>query len=286
MATKKEYTIGIDVGGTKMAGILFDGKNVVADYVLATPQDNIDHFFIMLQAVIEPLLEKAKELKVKVKGVGLGVAGVINYQERKMLKSPNIPIIDGMKLAEMLEQKIGLPVVMDNDCHCFVRAESLLGATKNYQNVFGVTIGTGIGGAWWHNGDVYKGAHGGAGEFGVMVVDFDQELRLEKDAYHKLLQNNPERMAEEAYRGDVLAQKAFEEVGKYLGLAFGNIINIVDPEVIVVGGGVVQAADLFLPAIKKYLPLHVQSLEAKKIKVLKSKLGANAGAIGAALLVA
>ena len=59
MAIKKEYTIGIDVGGTKIAGILFDGKNVVADYVLATPQDSLDHFFIMLQAVIEPLLEKA-----------------------------------------------------------------------------------------------------------------------------------------------------------------------------------------------------------------------------------
>ncbi len=284
MVKNKNYTIGIDVGGTKMAGILFDGKNVVADFTLATPLDNLEHFLIMLQAVIEPLLEKAKELKVKVKGVGLGVAGVINYQERKMLKSPNISIIDGIKLAEMLEQKIGLPVVMDNDCHCFVRAESLLGAAKNYQNVFGAIIGTGIGGAWWYNGEVYKGAHGGASEPGAMIVDFDKELQLERDAYHKLLQNNPEQMADEGYRGDILAQRAFEEVGKYLGLAFGNIINIVDPEVIVIGGGVVQAADLFLPAVKKYMPLHVQSLEAKKIKVLKSKLGANAGAIGAALL--
>ena len=285
MSTKKEYTIGIDVGGTKIAGILFDGKNVVADYTLATPQDSIDHFFIMLQAVIEPLLEKAKELKVKINGVGMGSAGVIDYGQGKIIEAPNIPVINGVKIAEILAQKINLPVVLDNDCNCFVRAEALAGAAKNYKNVYGIIIGTGIGGAWWHNGEVYRGSHGNAGEPSMMIVDFDKELQLEKDAYHKLLQNNPERMAEEGYRGDVLAQKAFEEVGKYLGLAFGNIINIVDPEVIVIGGGVVQAADLFLPTLKKYMLLYVQSLEAKKIKVLKSKLGASAGAIGAALLL-
>ena len=285
MAIKKEYTIGIDVGGTKMAAVLFDGKNVVADYILATPKDDLEHFMIMLQALVEPLLEKAKELKVKVKGVGLGLAGVINYTEGKMIESQNIPVINGAKVAELLQQRISMPVAMDNDCNCFVRAEALVGAAKNYKNVYGIIIGTGIGGAWWYNGDVYRGAHGNAGEPSVMVIDFDEGYELEK-TYHKLMQSNPEQRAEESYRGDVLSQKAFEEVGKYLGLAFSNIINIVDPEVIVIGGGVVQASDLFMPAVKKYMSEHIQSTEAKKIKVLKSKLGANAGAIGAALLVA
>jgi len=268
-----------------MAAVLFDGKNVIADYVLATPKDDLEHFMIMLQALVEPLLEKAKDLKVKVKGVGLGLAGVINYAEKKMIESPNIPVINGAKIAELLEQRIGMPVVMDNDCNCFVRAEALAGAAKSYKNVYGIIIGTGIGGAWWYNGDVYRGAHGNAGEPSVMVIDFDEGYELEK-TYHKLMQGNPEQRAEESYRGDVLSQKAFEEVGKYLGLAFGNIINIVDPEVIVIGGGVVQASDLFMPAIKKYMPEHIQSTEAKKIKVLQSKLGVHAGAIGAALLVA
>lgn len=284
MAIKKEYAIGIDVGGTKMAAVLFDGKNVVADYVLATPTDNLEHFMIMLQALVEPLLEKAQEMKVKVKGVGLGLAGVINYDEKKMIESPNIPIINGAKVAELLEQRVNMPVVMDNDCNCFVRAEALAGAAKSYKNVYGIIIGTGIGGAWWYNSEVYRGVHGNAGEPGMMVIDFDEGYELE-NTYHKLMQSNPEQKAEESYRGDVLSQKAFEEIGKYLGLAFGNIINIIDPEVIVIGGGVVQASDLFLPVIKKYLPEHVQSIEAKKIKVLKSKLGVNAGAIGAALLV-
>ena len=280
---KKIYTIGIDVGGTKMAGILFDGKNVVSDYVLATPKDNLEHFMIMLQALIEPLVEKAKEMKVKISGVGLGLAGVIDYQEKKMINLANIHIINNAKIADLLEQRINMPVYLDNDCNCFVRSEALVGAAKSYKNVYGIIVGTGIGGAWWYNNEVYRGAHGNAGEPSVMVVDFKEELELEK-TYHKLLQSNPEQMAEEAYRGDVLAQKAFEEVGKYLGLAFSNIINIVDPEVIVIGGGVVQASDLFFPMVKKYMPEHIQSLEAKKIKVLKSKLGAHAGAIGAALL--
>jgi glucokinase len=286
----KKYTIGIDVGGTKMSGILFDGKNVIADYVLATPKDNLEHFLIMIQALVEPLLEKAKELKVKVSGVGLGIAGVIDYEQKKMLRSPNIPIIDGVKVGELLAQKIGLPVIMDNDCHCFVRAEVLFGAAQKYKNVFGFIVGTGIGGAWWHNGEVYKGAHGGASEPGSMIVDTDSGTELGvvglEQAYHRLMQSDPEQIAEEAYRGDVLAQKAFEEVGKYLGMAFSDVINLLDPEAIVVGGGVIQASDLFLPVAKKEMLKYIQSPEAKKnVKILKCKLGANAGAIGAALLV-
>ncbi|MCX6795986.1 MAG: ROK family protein [Candidatus Falkowbacteria bacterium] len=244
----------------------------------------MEHFLIMIQALVEPLLEKAKELKVKVNGIGLGIAGVMDQERKTMVVSPNISNINEAKIAEQLQEKIGLSVVMDNDCKCFVRAEALLGAGQKYKNIYAIIIGTGIGGAWWHNNEVDHGAHGNAGEPGVMIINFAEEIELEK-AYHQLLQNNPEQMAEEAFRGDILAQKAFAEIGKYLGLAFANIINIVDPEVIIIGGGVVQAADLFLPMAKKYMPLHVQSKAAQKTKILTGKLGQHAGAIGAALLI-
>ena len=117
-----------------------------------------------------------------------------------------------------------------------------------------------------------------------MVIDFESGVGLE-EAYHKLTQSNPASLAEEAYRGDVLAEKMFEEVGRDLGIAFANIVNLIDPEVIIVGGGVVESSDLFLPKIKKTMREHIFSPEAKKIKILKSKLGENAGAIGAALLI-
>ena len=281
----KTYSLGIDIGGTKMSAVLFDGRRVVADDTLATPKDNLEHFLVMITALVEPLLEKARAAKAKVKGVGLGVAGVINYEEGRMLHSPNIPIIDNVKLAEEVAARLEMPVVMDNDANCFLRAEMRLGAGRGYTNAYGLIVGTGIGGAWWRDGEVYRGAHGGAGEPGEMIIDFDSFIGLE-EAYHKLTQSNPAQLAEEAYRGDVLAEKVFAEIGQMLGLAMANIVNIVDPEIIILGGGVIASADLFLNKSKKVMRAHIQSSEAaKKIKVSKSKLGAPAGAIGAALLL-
>jgi glucokinase len=239
----------------------------------------------MLLALIKPLMEKAKENKVKIRGIGLGVAGVIDYQTNTMLHSPNIPIIDNVKLAMELEKRIELPVKMDNDAKCFVRAEALLGGGKNYHSVVGVILGTGIGSGLWLDNETYHGSFGGAGEIGEMIVDFEKEISLE-EAYHRLMQNNPASIAEEAYRGDVLSEKIYEEFGRILGIAFANVVNVVDPEVFIIGGGAVESSDLFFAEVKKYMVKHIESsVSAKKVKIQKSKLGKNAGAIGAALLI-
>ncbi|MFH1661949.1 MAG: ROK family protein [Candidatus Falkowbacteria bacterium] len=283
----KNYTIGIDIGGTKMNAALFDleEKQVIADYKLATPKDTLDHFMIMLNALVEPLIEKAKKDKIKIKGVGLGIAGVLNYEEKKVLNSPNIPLINGIKIPEKLEEKINLEVKMDNDTNCFTRAEVLLGAGQKYKNVYGVIIGTGIGGAWFINNKAYNGAHGGAGEPGAIVIDVENGLNLE-EVYHKLMQNNPSIVANDAYKGDELSTKIFEEVGKNLGVAFANIVNIIDPEIIIIGGGVAESSDLFLGEAKSIMKKYILSPDSKKVKVVRGKLGEHAGAIGAALLYA
>ncbi len=282
---EKKYTIGLDIGGTKMSAVLFDGAKVLADDSLATPRDDLEHFMVMLKALIEPMRERAKELKVKVAGIGLGIPGPINYKERKILVCNNIHIIDGLKLALEVEKDFSLPAKMDHDISCMLRAEMKVGAGQKYKNAYGVTISTGIGGAWWFNNKIYRGIHGGAGEPGEMVIDFKEEITLE-DAYHKLTQNNPANLAEEAYRGDVLAEKFFSEVGQNLGIAFANIVNIVDPEVIIVCGGAIESSDLFLSKAKKAMRDHIHSPESrKKVKIIKAKLGKLSGAIGAAMLV-
>ena len=281
----KTYTIGIDIGGTNMKAVLFDGEKVIFDFSLATPKDDKRQFMIMLNALVEPLLDKAKEMKVKVAGVGLGVAGVIDYAENRILESPNIPMLNGLKLAKEAEELLGLPVTIDNDGNCFVRAEVCKGAAKKFDNVYGIIIGTGIGGGWCVNKEVYRAAHGGSGEPGEMIVDFSEGTGLEK-AYHKLTQGNPSSMAEEAYRGDVLAEKTFNEVGKMLGTAFANIVNILAPEAIVLGGGVVESSDLFLSKAKKAMLKHIASdTVRKRIKIIKGKFGEYAGAIGAAMMI-
>lgn len=282
--TTKQYAIGIDIGGTKMSAVLFDGEKVAADYKLATPQDTSEHFLIMLNALIEPLIDRARKDKIKIKGIGLGVPGPVDYKEKKISVCNNVPIIAGVKIANQLQIKVGLPVEIDNDTNCFLRAEALIGAGQKYGNIYGVIIGTGIGGAWWHNSEIYQGAHGGAGEFNKMIINFETAVGLE-EAYHKLTQGNPAGLAEETYQRDILAEKIFEEIGRDLGIAFANIVNLIDSEVIIVGGGVVESSDLFLPKVKKIMREYIYSPEAKKIKILKGKIGERAGAIGAALLV-
>jgi len=279
------YTIGLDIGGTKMKVVLFDGEKVIADDSLATPRDNLDHFLVMVKALIDPMLTKAKETKVRVEGVGLGIAGVIDYSEDKMLVSPNLEILNNLKLAEEMSTILDLPVKMDNDGNTFTLAEATLGAGEKHKNVYGIVIGTGIGGGWFKDNEIYRAAHGGSGEPGEMIIDFTEPVFLE-EAYHKLTQNNPAQMAEEAYRGDVLAEKAFAEVGDFLGIAFANIANLIAPEVIVIGGSVVESSDLFLSRAKKKMREHIASpILKKQVKVVKAKLGSNAGAVGAALLV-
>lgn len=282
---EKTYSIGVDVGGTKMNAILFDGEKVVADYLLATPKDNIDHFIVMLKALIEPLVEKAKEMRVKIKGVGLGLPGVIDYKEKKVLGAPNLAILDGEKIAEIVEKEIEMTVKIDNDANCFVRAEARVGAGRKYHNIYGIIMGTGVGGAWYNNNEVYLGAHGGAGEPSFLIIDYNEGVRL-GSAIKKLTQGNPASLAEEAYRGDVLAERSFDEIGKYIGTAMANITNLINPEVFILGGGVTESSDLFLPTAKKEMKKYIFSEEArKKVKVAKSKIGKHAGAIGAAMLI-
>jgi glucokinase len=280
--SEKQYTIGIDVGGTNIKSVLFNGEKVVMDYSLGTPKDSLEHLIIMILALIEPLSKKAAEDNIKIKGIGLGVPGVVDPYSAKISDAPNLPLLNGIKLAEILEKRINLPVKMDNDTECFLRAEAMIGSAAKFKNIYGITVGTGIGGAWWVNGNIYYGAHGFS-EPGRMIIDFHDQSTLES-AYQKLTQNNPLNLAMENYRGDDLARHAFDEVGRFLGLACANIINLLDPEAIVFGGGVMASADLFLPELKKTIDEKVVKTQGKT-KILKSKLGLEAGAIGAALLI-
>ena len=288
MSSEKTYRIGLDVGGTKIAGVLLDAKNRVIEHlILATPKDNLEHFLIMLQAAAQPLIQRIEKSKGVLLGIGLGAPGPVDTEKQQIIVAPNLPLLNKVKLGELLLERLNrkeLPCRLDNDANCFVRAEGIIGAGKGSKNFYGLTIGTGIGGGWGHEGEVYYGHHGAASEPGHLVVDFDQLITLEQ-AYHKLLQNNPALMAEEAYRGDIMAEQRFEEIGAYLGIAFSTIVNLFDPEMIILGGGALASSDLFLKAAKENLKKHTFARQARNVKLVKGKVGPFAGAIGAALMI-
>jgi predicted NBD/HSP70 family sugar kinase len=279
------YRIGLDIGGTKINGVLFGAGVVIENFQVATPTDNLSHLMIMLKAVLDPLIERAIKDNKKVEFLGVGVPGTINHRAERIITCTNISILDDVKLLTRIRNELNLnmSMKMDNDANCFTRAEAVLGAGSGLTNIYALTIGTGIGGGWWFNNQIYQGAHGGAGEICDMIIDFDNKMTLE-EAYKKLTQNNPRLLAQEAYEGDILAEKCFQELGAYLGLAFANIVNLLDPELIVIGGGASSSSDLFLTTAQKTMKKHLASKDARKINIVKSKLGANAGAIGAALM--
>jgi glucokinase len=280
------YRVGVDIGGTKIKAILLNRQNeIIEDSLLATPKDSLNHLIIMIKAVVEPLIERATKDGQKIDSLGIGIAGVLDETHTKVFMAPNLEIINDVKILDKLEKDLDWtwPMLMDNDANCFTRGEALMGAGEKMDNVYGITIGTGIGGGWWFNGNIYEGAHGAANEPGEMLLDFNNKLTLEQ-AYQKLTQNNTRILAQEAYEGDELAEKSFHELGSYLGRALANIVNLLDPSIIVVGGGASEASDLFLDEARKVMIEHVTSPEAAKTKISRAKLGDNAGAIGAALL--
>jgi len=281
MTKEDDYIIGVDIGGTNMKSVLMRDNKVIDEYVLKTPTDNLEHLWIMLKALIDPLLETAKNNKVKVDKLGLSIAGLYDTKTRKITKCQNIPILDNVDLVSKIKDEFNVEVKIDNDANCFVRGEVFVGSAQNSNNVFGITIGTGIGGGWWFNNDIYLGANNGATEIGPMILEDGQSLEY---IYRKLTQHNPFKLADEAYHSDNLAIKMYEELGNYLGFACANIINLLDPELIVLGGGITGSSDLFLSKTKKVAQKFIINPRSKKTKIIKSKLGEKVCAIGAVKL--
>jgi glucokinase len=278
----KKFVIGVDVGGSKISAVLFDGKKVLAGRTMATPASSLKEFLSALDDLIFPFLKNKKQ---KINGIGLGIPGIMDQKKEKILRCPNLSILDNVKLPALIQKRFNLKVAIANDADCFLRAEALTGVGRGKKNIFGLTIGTGIGGGWWIDNNVYVGANGAGGEPGRMIVNFSEPVELEK-VYHDLMKSNPLEMFNQAKNVDQSAQKNFSEFGRQLGLALANIANLLDPEMFVIGGSVIGAEKYFLPIAEKTMRANLMSAEAKKkIKVVKSSLGALAGSIGAALLI-
>ncbi len=287
MARNKEYQIGVDIGGTKIAAVLLHNQKVIESSILATPKDSFEHFLIMIKAALDPLLARLDVAKGVLAGVGLGIPGVIDFEKEEVVTAANLAILKQTKIVPALRELLNKPdliIKLDNDANCFTRAEAMIGAGRKATNIYGMTLGTGIGSGWWYKGEIYNGHHGGANEVGHIIVDFDESITLE-EAYHKLTQHNPALLAEEAYRGDLLAEKTYQELGSYLGIAMSTVVNLLDPEVIILGGSVVNSGSLFLDAAKTNLKKFTFSPNSQSVRLVKGKLGPLAGAIGAGLMI-
>ena len=232
--------IGIDIGGSKINSVLLDGKKVIKKRKVKTKSKSNKK--IMLAQIFDCIEYLMGD---KIEGIGIGVPAPVNVTALK-----NVP------LAKVVQRKFKIKTKVDNDANCFGLAEAIFGAGKNSEVLAGLTLGTGVGGALIINKKIFHGSLGKAAEFGHMIIKKDGRKC-----------NCGNRGCLEAY---ISANISTREKEKYLEIGVANIINILDPDIIVIGGGLANIITL---------PL------TKNTKVVRAKLGEDAGAIGAALLL-
>lgn len=276
------FSIGIDIGGTATKGVVLLGEKIVRRAVIDTPKRSDD------------LVEAIKKFVAVLRGdeeiprVGIAVAGRLDMQRKEILGAPNTPALREKGLRLRFARAIAAPVILENDANAGAYAEYCIGSGKGTKSMALVTLGTGVGGGLIVNGTIYHGAHGGAGEFGHMVLQRDGERCtcgrrgcFETYASIRFLRRrgiiDPLAAQVRANKGGRKEKKVFEEMGKWLGLGLLSIMKTIDPEVIIIGGGLSALGDLILKSARA-------ELATPSIPVLKGALGRYAGAIGVALL--
>lgn len=280
------YYTGFDIGASSIKAVLVKNREVIKSRVQELPGD-LENLLLALIKIYTDLIAGLSHEEIG--GAGFGFAGVMDLERKIMLNNPNIKYLNNQPIRELLEERFrGCLIKIEHDAHCFLLAEKKLGLAKDLNNVFYLTLGSGIGGAWMVNGRIFAGAHGAAGEIGHMIVDIEKNLDWEEFGANKFIKktlgvNSME--AEKKWRsGDKTAEAALAQLGKNLGVGMANIINIFDPEMIILSGGLSSLAGLIWPGIQEGVAKFVISPLAKETKIVFSQLGRFGGALGAALL--
>ena len=307
------YTIGIDVGGTKVLGGVVDESGVIISIARKdTPRQGG-------AALTQVIAEIAKELLAdhEVTSIGVSAAGFVSSDRKTMLATPNIADWNGVNLDYELTQLIGLPVVIENDANAAAWGEAKFGAGKNQNHMMMLTVGTGIGGGIIVNGALYRGAFGIAAEFGhIRVVPdgllcgcgargcFEQYasgkalLRHAREAIsatpeiaRNLLSRGDGTVAgltgkaitEAARDGDRVALAAFNTTGQWLGAGIASLSVILDPACVVIGGGVIDAGEILLKPTRESLERNMPFSGMHPFpQIIAAELGNKAGLVGVA----
>ena len=268
--------------------------------------------------IVRLIVETADRCRAAVKHSGAvralaaAVPATINAAEGITLKSPNIPALDNFGFSSAVSNELKLPVILENDANSAAVGEHAFGAAKGFQNAVIVTLGTGVGGGLIINGSILRGINGTAGEIGHICVEpfgapcgcgsvgcveqyasataIVRLARESADQYqNSLLRNKTPMTSFDVYQagigGDELALEVFRRMGFYLGAALADLVNVLNPEVIVIGGGASAAWDLFIHHTRQQIRRHAFREPAKTVRIVRASLGDNtAGILGASKL--
>ena len=291
--------IGIDVGGTNLRGALArsSGEIVSRFRLKSAIADGADSFLERLTEEIRQLLRDASGYGLQVQGVGIGIPGLIGI-DGVIHSSVNLRPLEGLNLSRLLSDRLQLPVVSANDANLIALGEVWAGAGQGMQSVVVVTIGTGLGSGLILDGRLWTGAGGFAAEFGHVTVEPEGlpcpcgnlgclEQYVSAAALSRYGEGRtPEELALLAKAGEPVACAAFEKIGYWLGTALAGLINVLNLEGVIIGGGVSGGFDLFSPMLLRTVQQRAFPQIASQVVVCQAALGDDAGLVGGALLAA
>jgi glucokinase len=307
----QQETIGVDLGGTKMAVGVVDSDQQI-QYQGSEPSTGLSEERLIEELTRE--LTEAKEARPDVVAAGLGIPATIDHDRGVAIHAVNLTITD-VPIRDLMQERVGLPVFVDNDANVAALAEFLYGAGRGARDVVMLTIGTGIGGGLILGGEVYRGSTGAAAELGHIVIEENgppcqgncpnhgcvealasgtaiakagKEV-AERDpdsALGKALAEGPiagRTVTELALAGDGPAREVVAQAGRHIGVALSSLANIFDPDVFVIGGGVSVVGDLLLDPAREELRSRALPPQNER-PVQLAELGPDAGMIGAAAM--
>ncbi|MFA6129832.1 MAG: ROK family protein [Candidatus Omnitrophota bacterium] len=300
----KKFIIAIDIGGTNLkCALLNSSLKIKAKSSFSTKSfKNKEELVSSIVAAINSFISKLKLSKGSILGVGIGLPGPVDTFKGVVHFLPNIPGWKDVCLKEILERKTNLPVVIDNDAKLMALAEYKAGSAKGYSNVLCLTLGTGVGGGLIIGNSLYRGKDNAAGEIGHIPLNergpvcgcgsqacleaYVGNGRIIKEA-RKLFGSDItlEKISQLARSNNTKAVRFWDEVGKKLGLVLAGIVNLLNLDAIVIGGGISYAGKALFESIKQVIRLRAMSVQAKRVSVFKAGLGSDAGLIGAGYLV-
>jgi glucokinase len=277
--------LGIDLGGTKTASALVDEGGALSGKLKHTAAHTLEGTLDQIVAAADRTHPEA---------IGIVVPGIYDTRDGTAW-APNLWGPDAVPLGERLRSQLRVPVAIDSDRSGYVAGEQWMGVARGIDDVVFVAVGTGIGAGILSGGRILNGAHGIAGAVGWFALDPRWKAEYARTGCWEAESAGPAvarlagtRSAEEAIaaarNGDERARAAIEHAAEYLAMGIANLISVLNPEMVVLGGGLMQAADLFLDRVRLAVPRWAQPVAAKRVRIELTALGEDAGLLGAARL--
>ncbi len=297
------YTIGIDLGGTNLKIALVEASNRIKDKQVYDTRSyrNKESLINAITTACQNIIAKNKLNKNQISAIGLGLPGPINSKKGLVHFFPNIPGWKEVYLGKILKTRLKNDIYLDNDANLMALAEQREGAAKGFANAVCLTLGTGVGGGLILEGKLFRGTDFAAGEIGHIPLGISGEqcncggracleryignnrlLEKAKKSFGKNI--SLEELSQLSIKRNKKAIAFWQETGVYLGVVLSGVVNLLNPGIIVLGGGVANAGKILFDSVKNTIRQRAMPVQSENLRVVKAKLGRDAGMIGAGIL--